>query len=51
MGVAKKQKLKIKNKFKRSSRRGAAETNPTRDRRVMDSIPGLAQWVKDPVLP
>ena len=32
------------------SRRGSAETNPTRNREVSGSIPGLAQWVNDPSL-
>ena len=31
----------------RSSRCGAAETNPTHNHEVADLIPGLAQWVKD----
>ena len=29
---------------------GAAETNPTSNHEVSGSIPGLPQWVKDPVL-
>ena len=34
----------------RSSPHGIVETNPTRNREVSGLIPGLAQWVKDPVL-
>ena len=30
-----------------SSRRGTAETNPTRNHKVAGSIPGLTQWVGD----
>ena len=34
-----------------SSRHGAAETNLTRNHEVVGLIPGLTQWIKDPVLP
>ena len=30
---------------------GAVETNPTRNHEIGGLIPGLAQWVKDSVLP
>ena len=30
---------------------GSEETNPTRSQEVVGSIPGLAQWLKDLVLP
>ena len=33
-----------------SSHRGTVEMNLTRNHEVADLIPGLAQWVKDPVL-
>ena len=34
-----------------SSLHGTAETNPTGNPEVVGSIPGLVQWVKDPLLP
>ena len=40
----------LRNKHVWSSHRGAAEVNPTRNNEVAGSVPGLAQWVKDPAL-
>ena len=43
--------LSILRTRQRSSCCGAVEMNPTRNHEVLGSIPGLAQWVQDPVLP
>ena len=50
-GVAlKKQNNKIKSGFFRSSCRGTVVNNLTGNHEVVGSVPGLAQWVKDPAL-
>ena len=42
---------RIRTMYFRSSCCGAGERNPTSIHENADSIPGLTQWVKDPVLP
>ena len=42
---------KTQESLNRSFRRGTAETNPTRNREVAGSVPGLVQWVKGLALP
>ena len=44
-------RMDVKDSIFRSSHCGAAEMNPTRNHEVFGSIPGLSQWLKDPVLP
>ena len=44
-------KVSVSKGEKRSSHRGTAETNLTRNHEVAGLIPGLPQWFKDPVLP
>ena len=46
----KKTKKKKKKKTSRSSHLGSVETNLTRNPEVAGSIPGFAQWLKDPEL-
>ena len=43
--------LPAKKRMEGNSCHSAAETNPTRNDEVAGSIPGLAQWIRDLVLP
>ena len=49
-----KKKIKLKKKFNRNFGVPVVAqwlTNPTRNHEVVGLVPGLAQWVNDPVLP
>jgi len=50
-GLQAKEQRQLREAAKRRSHRGAAGTNLTRNCEVVGSIPGLAQWVKDLLLP
>ena len=49
--VENKEKIEIEKKTGSSHCGSVGLANPTRNHEVVGSIPGLVQWVKDPVLP